>query len=80
MARNIKRFLLQMDAIFFYSKLSNYIRELLIENGDMEPDGDSPVKIKFDLTSFRCLVTIVGGLTLDLRNSKLRNLTVLKGK
>ena len=46
---------------YSYSELSDYIRELLIENGDMEPDRDSPIKIKFDLTSFRCLVTILRG-------------------
>ena len=41
---------------------TDYIRELLIENGDMEPDGDSPIKTEFDLTSFRCLVTILKGV------------------
>ena len=39
--------------------IPNSLRELLIENGYMEPDGDSPIKIEFDLTSLRCLVTIL---------------------
>ena len=47
---------------YSYSELSDYIRELLIENGDLETDGDSPIKTEFDLTSFRCLVTILRGL------------------
>ena len=51
---------------YSYSEVSDYIRELLIENGDMEPDGDSPFKIEFDLTSFRCLVSILRGFTFDL--------------
>ena len=29
----------------------------------METDGDSPIKIEFDLTCFRCLVTILRGFT-----------------
>ena len=47
---------------------SDYIRELLIENGDMEPNGDSPIKIEFDLTSFRCLITI------ELRDNNFKEL------
>ena len=42
-----------------YSELSDYIREFLIENGDTEPDGDSPIKVEFGLTTFLCLVTIL---------------------
>ena len=40
----------------------------------MEPDGDSPIKIEFDLTSFRCLVTILREFTLDLRDSNFKEL------
>ena len=47
-----------------YSELSDYIREPLIENGDVEPDGDKPIKIEFDLICFRYLVTILRGLLL----------------
>ena len=50
------------------------IRELLIENGDMDPDGDIPIKTEFNLTSFRCLVTILKGFTVDLRNSNFKEL------
>ena len=49
-----------------------YIRELLIENDDMETDSDSPIKTEFDLTRFRCLVTILRGFTLDLRDSNFK--------
>ena len=44
--------------ILFYSEFSDYIQEFFIKYDDMELDGDSPIKIKFDLTSFRCLETI----------------------
>ena len=50
---------------YSYSELSDYIRELIIEKGDIETDSDSPINIEFDLTSFRCLVTILRGFTLD---------------
>ena len=33
----------------------------------METDEDSLIKTELDLTSFRCLVTILRGFTLDLR-------------
>ena len=47
---------------YSYSELSDYIRELLIENGNMKTDGDSPIEIEFDLTSLRCLVIIMRGV------------------
>ena len=47
----------------------------------MERGGDSQIKIKFDSTRFRCLVTIWGkvevggrGVTLDLRDGNLKEL------
>ena len=62
------------NGCYSYSELSDYIREFLIEYGDMEPAGDSPIKIEFNLTSFRCLLTILRGFTLDLRDSNFKEL------
>lgn len=62
------------NGCYSYSELSNYIRESLIDNDDMEPNEDSPIKIEFDLTSFRCLVTILRKFVLDLRNSNFKEL------
>ena len=47
-----------------YNALSDYIRETLITNDDLEPDQASP---KFDLTSFKCFVSIMKPFALDLR-------------
>ena len=57
-AQTFKQLLLQMDAILIPN--SDYIREFLIENGNISPDGDSPIKIEFDSTNFRCFVKTWG--------------------
>ena len=52
-----------------YTELSDYIKEPLITNGDLEPDQASPITIEFDLTSFKCFVSIIKPFALDLRGS-----------
>ena len=54
---------------YSYNDINNYIKEILILNDDMEPDETSPITIEFDLSSFKCLVSISNGFRLDLRNS-----------
>ena len=39
-------------------------------NDDLEPDQASPITIEFDLTSFKCFVSIKNTFALDLRGSK----------
>ena len=42
----------------------------MITNGDLEPDQASPITIEFDLTSFKCFVSIIiKPFALDLRGS-----------
>ena len=41
----------------------------MIANGDLEPDQASPITIEFDLTSFKCFVSIIKSFALDLRGS-----------
>ena len=41
----------------------------MIENDDLEPDQASPITIEFDLTSFKCFVSIIKPFALDLRGS-----------
>ena len=41
----------------------------MITNDDLEPDQASPITIEFDLTSFRCFVSIIKPFVLDLRGS-----------
>ena len=58
-----------------YTELSDYIKETLITNGDLEPDQASPITIEFDLTSFKCFVSIIKPFALDLRGSNFGALT-----
>ena len=55
-----------MDII---TELSDYMKETLITNDDLEPDQASPITIEFDLTSFKCFVSIINPFALDLRGS-----------
>ena len=57
------------NGCYDYTELSNYIKMTLITNGDLERDQASPITIEFDLTSFKCFVSIVKPLALDLRGS-----------
>ena len=41
----------------------------MITNDDLEPDQASPITIEFDLTSFKCFVSIIKPFALDLRES-----------
>ena len=41
----------------------------MITNGDVEPDQASPITIEFDLTSFKCFVSIIKPFALYLRGS-----------
>ena len=52
-----------------YTELSEYIKETLITNDDLETDQASPITIEFDLTSFKCFVSIIKPFALDLRGS-----------
>ena len=57
------------NGCYDYTDLSDYIKETLIENGDLEPDQASPITIEFDLTSFKYIVSIIKPFALDLRGS-----------
>ena len=46
----------------------------MITNDDLEPDQASPITIEFDLTSFKCFVSIIKPFALDLRGSSIRAL------
>ena len=54
---------------YYYTELSDYIKETLITNDDLEPDQASPITIELDLTSFKCFVSITKPFALDLRRS-----------
>ena len=41
----------------------------MITNGDLEPDQANPITREFDLTSFKCFVSIIKSFALDLRGS-----------
>ena len=58
------------NGCYDYTELSDYIKETLIANDDLEPDQASPITIEFDLTSFKCFVSIIKPFALDLRGSK----------
>ena len=45
------------NGCYDYTELSDYIKETLITNGDLEPDQATPITIEFDLTSFKCFVS-----------------------
>ena len=49
-----------------YTELSDYIKETLITNGDLEADQASPITIEFDLTSFKRFVSIIKPFALNL--------------
>ena len=57
------------NGCYDYTELSDYIKETLITNDDLEPDQASPITIEFDLTSFICFVSIIKLFALDLRRS-----------
>ena len=63
------------NGCYDYTELSDYIKETLIANGDLEPDQASPITIEFDLTSFKCFVSIIKLFALDLRGSNFGVLT-----
>ena len=42
----------------------------MFTNGDLEPDQASPITIEFDLTIFKCFVSIIKPFTLGVRGSK----------
>ena len=52
------------NAGYDYTELSDYIKETLITNNDLEPYQASPITIEFDLTSFKCFVSIINHLPL----------------
>ena len=58
------------NGCYDYTELSDYIKETLIENDDLEPDQASLITIEFDLTSFKCFVSIIEPFALDLRGLK----------
>ena len=55
------------NGCYDYTELSDYIKETL--NDDLEPDQASLITIEFDLTSFKCFVSIIKPFALDLRGS-----------
>ena len=57
------------NGFYDYTELSDYIKEMLVANDDLEPDQASPITIEFDLTSFKCFVSIIKPFALDLRRS-----------
>ena len=57
------------NGCYDYTELSDYIKETLNANGDLESDQASPITIEFDLTSFKCFVSIIKPFALDLRGS-----------
>ena len=57
-----------------YTELSDYIKETLIVNDDFEPDQASPITTLFDLTSFKCLISIREPFATDTRNSNFGSL------
>ena len=52
-----------------YTELSDNRKETLVTNDDLEPDQASPINIEFDLTSFKCFVSIMKPFALDIRGS-----------
>ena len=42
----------------------------MIANDDLEPDQASPLTLEFDLTNFKCFVSIIKPFALELRGSK----------
>ena len=60
------------NGCYDYIEFSDYIKETLITNDDLEPDQESPITIEFDLTSFKCFVSIIKPFALDLWGSNFR--------
>ena len=58
------------NGCYYYTELSDYIKETLITNDDLEPDQASSITIELDLISFKCFVSIIKPFALDLRGSK----------
>ena len=57
------------NGCYDYTELSDYIKETLITNDDLKPDQASRKTIEFDLTSFKCFVSIIKPFALVLRGS-----------
>ena len=57
------------NGCYIYTESSDYIKETLITNDDLEPDQASPITIEFDLTSFKCFISIIKPFALDLRSN-----------
>ena len=55
------------NGCYDFTELSDYIKETLITNGDLEADQASPITIECDLTSFKYFVSIIKPFVLDLR-------------
>ena len=47
------------NGCYNYAELSDYIKETLITNDELEQDQANPNTIEFDLTSFECFVSII---------------------
>ena len=65
MVKNIKEY----NGSYDYTESSDYIKETLITNDDLEPDQASPITIEFDLTCFKCFVSIIKPFALGLNGS-----------
>ena len=57
------------NGYYYYTELSDYIKETLITTGDLEPDQASLITIEFDLTIFEWFVSIIKPFALELRGS-----------
>ena len=55
---------------YSYNNISEYIKDILIINGHL-PDA---IKIEFDLSKFKCELSLKSGFILDLNNSIFGNL------
>ena len=59
------------NGCYDYTELSDCIKETLNANDDLEPDQASQITIEFDLTSFKCSVSIIKPFALDLGDQNL---------
>ena len=57
------------NGCYDYTELSDYIKETWVVNDDPELDQANPITIEFDLTSFKCFVSIIKPFALDLTGS-----------
>ena len=51
------------------TELSDYMKEMLITNDDLQLDQASPISIEFDLISFKCFESIIKPFAFELRGS-----------